>query len=346
MLFCFQAKEEERLDYEIEKFLEGFLKENLDLKIHKISEEEIDEIPLKITTPNLFGEKFLYYIPLIDKNKLNLRFLDSLEKIYREKAMLHFFVFGVVEIPKHSIWKNLEEGQRFFSFETIKYDKEWSLLSNEIIENVLKRNKKLMDYNGKNLIKLMCKGDPLRLKREMEKLCIYSNKEKIDLEAVKKLVDEEGSESFGLKNAIEKRDGKIYFDQIRKLLREGEPPILIFSILSKEIRFLIILKSILKKEDTILSRDNFIQKIYPQLKEKMERINKLEENYLPRIKNPNALFYSYDALTNYDLKELIELQQKINDYNLNIREGYEAEELLYSFGFQLEKKRRGEKDGF
>lgn len=345
MLFCFNAKEEERLYYEIEKFIEDILKQSGELKVHKIEEEEIEEMPLKITSTNLFGEKFLYWCPLIEKNRQKREILDQMLEIYQKKEMVHFFVFGVLEEVSHPLWKILKENQRYHSFETIKYDKEWSQMADEIIEEVLQKNKKTLSYEAKILLKERCKGEPIRLKKELEKICLYTGKEKIEAEIIKKMCDEESSEAFGIKKALEKRDAKLFLDQTKKLLREGEPPILILSIISKEIKFLILLKSLLKKEDTVLKREQFIQKVYPYLKEKLEKINLLEENYAARFKNPHALYYSYEALLNYELSELIEMQKKINEYNLNIRIGFEPENLLYSFCFDIIKKRKEEKDG-
>lgn len=343
MLFCFHAKEEERLYYEVEKFVQDFCIQNPEIKAFKIEVEELDDIPLKITSSNLFGEKFLYYCPFIEKNKLNKSFLNQLFEIYEKKLMCNFFLFGILEEVQHPLFKKLKENQRYNSFETIKYDKEWSKLSDNIIDEVLRENKKSLNYEGRVLLKERCKGEPIRLKKELEKICIYTKKDKIDTETIRKMCDEESSEAFGLKKAIEKRDAKFFLDQVRKLLREGEPPILILSIISKEIKFLIILKSLLKKEDTILSKEQFFQKIYPYLKEKGEKINSLEENFSNRFKNPNALFYSYEALSNYGIEELIDMQKKINNYNLNIREGFLPEELIYSFCFEIIKNKKDKK---
>lgn len=345
MLLCFYAKEEERLNYEIEKFMEDFSRQNKEIKLYKIPEEEIDDIILKLTSNNLFGEKFFYYTTLLEKNKLKKEFLNELMDIFENKMMCHFFLFGIIEETAHPIWKKLKENQKYHSFETIKFDKEWSKLSDDIIEDTLKKNKKSMNYDAKLLLKERCKGEPIRLKKELEKICLYSSKDKIEIETIKKLCEEERSEAFGIKKAIEKRDSKFFLEQIRKLLGEGEPPILILSIISKEIKFLIILKSILSKEDTILSREQFIQKIFPYIKEKLERISLLEENYSNRFKNPNALFYSYEALINYELEELIDFQRKINKYNLNIREGYDPEDLIYNFGFELLLNKKRKVDG-
>jgi len=342
MLFCFYAKEEERLYYEIEKFVQDFCLQNPEIKPYKIEEVE-NEVPLKISSSNLFGEKFLYYCPLVEKMSNLNEFLNQLLEIYEKKQMSNYFLFGILEDISHPIFKKLKENQRFYSFESIKYDKEWSKLADNIIDEILKKNKKSLNYEGKIMLKERCKGEPIRLKKELEKICLYSKKEKIETETIKKMCDEESSEAFGLKKAIEKRDVKLFLDQIKKLLREGEPPILILSIISKELKFLIILKALLKKEETILSREHFFQKIYPFLKENAKRIDALEENYSNRFKNPNALFYSYEALSNYELAELIEMQRKINDYNLKLREGFLPEELIYNFCFEIIKDKKGDK---
>lgn len=340
MLFCFQAKEEERLYYEIEKFLEDILITNDRLKAYKIPEEEIGEIPLKISSQNLFGEKFLYWCPLIEKTKQKKEFLDEIMELYQKKEMAHFFVFGILEEVSHPLYKILKENQRFHSFESIKYDKEWSQMADEIIEEILKKNKKSISFDAKILLKERCKGDPIRLKKEMEKICLYSNKEKIEADIIMRMCDEESSDAFGIKKAIEKRDSRLLINQIKKLLREGEPPVLIFSIIFREIKFLILLKSLVKKEDTVLKREDFIQKVFPYLKKNLEKIGLMEENFSSRFKNPNALYYSYEALLNYELEELIEMQMKLKEFHLNIRTGFQPESLLYSFCFDIIKKRR------
>lgn len=345
MLFCIHAKEEERLFFEIERFIEDILKSSGQLKAHKISEEEIEEIILKISSQNLFGEKFLYWCPLIEKGRQKKNLLDNLMEVYQKKEMVHFFVFGILEEAPHPLWKVLKENQRYHSFESIKYDKEWSQMAEDIIEEVLKKNKKSLSYEAKILLKERCKGEPIRLKKELEKICLYSNREKIEADIIRKMCDEESSEAFGIKKALEKRDAKLLLDQIKKLLREGEPPVLIFSIISKEIKFLILLKSIIKREETVLKREDFIQKVFPYLKKNLEKIEMLEENYSSRFKNPNALYFSYEALLNYELDELIEMQEKLKDFNLNIRIGFQPESLLYSFCFDIIKKRKEERDG-
>lgn len=343
MIFCFYAKEEERLYYEIENFLEDFSRQNPEIKLYKISEEEKEEALIKLKTNNLFGEKFLYYCPLIEISESKKGFLDRLMEVYDKKEMAHFFLFGILKEISHQLFAKLQKNQRFYYFETIKFDKEWSKLSNDIIDEILKKNNKTISYDAKIILKERCKGEPIRLKKELEKICLYVGKEKIETEIIKKMCDEESSEAYGLKKSIEKKDPKHYLEQIRKLIREGEPPILILSILSKEIKFLIILKGLLRKEDTILSREQFIQKIFPYLQEKIKNISLLEENYTNRFKNPNALYYSYEALNNYELEELIELQKKINEYNLNIREGYDPVDLIYSFGFEIYKETKRDK---
>ncbi|MEJ5166040.1 MAG: hypothetical protein WHV67_03310, partial [Thermoanaerobaculia bacterium] len=331
--------------FEIEKFIENLLKSSGQLKTHKISEEEIGEIILKISSQNLFGEKFLYWCPLIEKNRQKKEFLDGLLQVYQKKEMVHFFVFGILEEAPHPLWKVLKENHRFYSFESIKYDKEWSQMAEEIIEETLQKNKKSLSYEAKILLKERCKGEPFKLKKELEKICLYSSKEKIEADIIRKMCDEESSETFGIKKALEKRDAKLLLDQIKKLLKEGEPPILILSIISKEIKFLILLKSIIKRKDTVLKRDEFIQKVFPYIKNNLEKIEMLEENYASRFKNPNALYFSYEALLNYELEELIEMQEKLKDFNLNIRIGFEPESLLYNFCFDIIKKRKEERDG-
>lgn len=338
MLFCFYAKEEERLYYEIESFLEDFSRQNPKIKLYKISEEEKEEALIKLKTNNLFGEKFFYYCPLIEISESKKGFLYQLMEIYEKKEMAHFFLFGILKEISHPLFNKLKENQRFHSFETMKFDKEWSLFSDNIINELLKKNNKTISYEAKIILKERCKGEPIRLKKELEKICLYVEKEKIETELIKKMCDEESSEAYGLKKSIEKKDPKHYLDQVRKLLKEGEPPILILSILSKEIKFLIILKGLLKKEDIILSREQFIKQVFPYLKEKTDTISLLEENYANRFKNPNALYYSYEALSKYELEELIDLQKKINDYNLNIREGYDPEDLIFNFGFEIYKE--------
>lgn len=340
MLFCFQAKEEERLYYEIEKFLEDILKTNDKLKAYRIPEEEIGEIPLKISSQNLFGEKFLYWCPLIEKTKQKKELLNEIMELYQKKEMVHFFVFGILEEVSHPLYKILKENQRFHSFESIKYDKEWSQMADEIIEEILKKNKKSISYEAKIQLKERCKADPIKLKKELEKICLYIVKEKIDADIIIKMCDEESSDAFGIKKALEKRDARLLINQIKKLLREGEPPVLIFSIIFREIKFLILLKSLVKKEDTVLKREDFIQKVFPYLKKNLEKIGLLEENFLSRFKNPNALYFSYEALLNYELGELIEIQKKLKDFHLNIRMGFQPESLLYSFCFDIIKKRR------
>lgn len=338
MLFCFNAPEEERISYEIEKFIQSFIFENPNLKTHRIEEEEIDDLISKLKSQNLFGEKFFYHINNIEEKKPKEKFWDNLLFIYENRLMQHYFLFGIIEIPDHKIFKTLKQNHRLFSFESIKLDKEWFKVSDEIMDKILKKYKKNLTYEARILLKEKCKGDPLKLKNELEKICLYVLKEKIEKEIIEKFCEEEQSEPFGLKKAIEKRDVDLYYSEVKKLLKEGQPPILIFSIIAKELKFLTILKSYLKKEEEILSKEMFIKDVYPALRERIKGIEKIEQSYRIRFSNPFSLFYSYEALPNYELKELIELQEKINQYNLNIRSGSDPEELVLGFGFYLKKK--------
>ena len=112
-------------------------------------------------------------------------------------------------------------------------------------------------------------------------------------------------------------------------------PDMILSTLAGELRLYLLLKSVLPPGEGALDQRQFLQRVYPRLKEMEKDFAAVEERYGRRLKNGYALFHVYKAAAQYSTGDLKQILGTISEANIRLRHGVPVDHLLSRVVFAL-----------
>ena len=343
MLHLIWSAEESLLQEQVQAVLADLKKKNPGLKEFRIDpdETELSEIPVRLRSLNLFGEASAYFIPLLDKKRFDAAFFDALLSWGQGAEHHHAFVFGVLDPFDHPLWTFLENRGRLHKVEAVRKEEEWRSFGEEVINRFLDQKGIRMAPEARRELLHRCYMNPERLKSELGKLCDFVPAHTIDRTAVERMVNDEFYEDYALLKALQERDARILHREMRRRMEEAGSPDMILATLANEVRFYLLLKSVLPPEEQVLDNRQFVNQIFPKLKPYEKEFAAVDERYARRMKNGWALYHAYKALAHYSARQLRQLLQAVSRANVRIRQGVKSEELLSQLVFILGPKPKG-----
>lgn len=275
------------------------LQQKKDMKLESIDGETFDRNLFleKLSVGSLFGEKKLIWI----KNLTNLSQIEP-------KILEHQPHYLVITAPEA---KNLPK-----FLQTLAIVVDFSVKTNEqeryqekVVNNVLKKANKKITPQAKRCLFNFIGFNLFALKHYLEMLVNYVGKEEvIDEKAVKTLVSPIREEAlFALTEKLISSPPAEILRFLDNLLAQGIHPLVILSILAREIRCLLEVKGLEQKGKISFapnySYQQFLKTVYPDLKkEKLIHLAAL---------HPYPLYFIFKRACFYNIEGLKQLYQRL-----------------------------------
>lgn len=169
---------------------------------------------------------------------------------------------------------------------------------------------------------------------ELDKLITFiGNRQKIEKKDVEEIVTQSDFDGiFDLTNAVAQKSLPLALAKLKSLLDKGEHPILIHTMLTRQIRFLLQVKLIiecgyLKQEFSQMSYDIFQQRVYKNISP--ELINLLPDSKQSNIlKQPYPLHVSIKQAKNFSIQSLIKAMEYLLESDIQLKTGTLTPELV------------------
>lgn len=310
------------------------------LKEYRIDPEETDisEVPARLKSLNMFGDAYLYVVPNLTKKRFDRLFFDELLGWAQAGEHRHALAIGVTEPFDHPLWAFLENHGRIHKVEVIRKEDDWQEFGGGVIDRFLAQRDLRIAPDARKELLHRCYLNPARLKSELSKLADYASGGSVGRKDVERIVGDEFYEEYALVKALQERDPAGLRKEMRRLMEEEGRPDMILAVLANEVRFYLLLKSVLPPEEQVLDNKQFVNHIYPKLKPFEKEFGAVDERYARRMKNGWALFHAYKALSHYTPAHLKRLLKAVSDANIRLRQGVPVEDLLARIVFTLGPK--------
>lgn len=169
---------------------------------------------------------------------------------------------------------------------------------------------------------------------ELDKLVTFiGNRQKIEKKDVEKIVAQSDFDGiFDLTSAVAQKSLPLALAKLKSLLDKGEHPILIHTMLTRQIRFLLQVKLLiecghLKQEFAQMNYDMFHQRIYKNLSS--ELTNQLPESKQSNVlKQPYPLHVSLKQAKNFSVQNLIKAMEQLLEADIQLKTGTLTPELV------------------
>lgn len=169
---------------------------------------------------------------------------------------------------------------------------------------------------------------------ELDKLVTFiGNRQKIEKKDVEEIVAQSDFDGiFDLTSAVAQKSLPLALAKLKSLLDKGEHPILIHTMLTRQIRFSLQVKLLiecghLKQEFAQMNYDMFYQRIYKNLSS--ELINQLPESKQSNVlKQPYPLHVSLKQAKNFSVQNLIKAMEQLLEADIQLKTGTLTPELV------------------
>ncbi len=169
---------------------------------------------------------------------------------------------------------------------------------------------------------------------ELDKLITFiGNRQKIEKKDVEEIVAQSDFDGiFDLTSAVAQKSLPLALAKLKSLLDKGEHPILIHTMLTRQIRFLLQVKLLiecgyLKQEFAQMNYDIFQQRIYKNLSSDI--INLLPESKQSNVlKQPYPLHVSLKQAKNFTIQNLIKAMEQLLEADIQLKTGTLTPELV------------------
>ena len=287
------------------KLLDSFVPEedrSLNLEIFKGEKLDLDAVIIGLSSyPFLAGHKVVALLdqemPASTSPDFDL-LLECLEKNIPPQN--HLIIATSKTVDKRTVlFKKIKEIGEIFAFEEEDARDRYSSFRDKINERVTSEGKKITGEAFDSLID-RTGFDARLIFAEIEKLLNFAGDKKIidksDVDAVVPVTRQQVI--FTLLDAMSRRDKKIAFDILERLLSEGEEPIKINHMMARQIRLLLQAKELLETEHLKKFNENsqfpLFQKLFG---------NRIEE-FRDRYKEDSYNLFSYKPFYVFNVSRL------------------------------------------
>lgn len=169
---------------------------------------------------------------------------------------------------------------------------------------------------------------------ELDKLITFiGDRQKIEKKDVEEIVAQSDFNGiFDLTSAVAQKSLPLALAKLKSLLDKGEHPILIHTMLTRQIRFLLQVKLLienghLKQEFAQMNYDIFLQRVYKNLSS--EIINQLPDSKQSNIlKQPYPLHITLKQARNFSVQNLIKAMEQLLEADIQLKTGTLTPELV------------------
>lgn len=170
---------------------------------------------------------------------------------------------------------------------------------------------------------------------ELDKLVTFmGDQQRIEKSDVEELVTKTGFDGiFDLTNAIGQRSLPLALANLKSIIEKGEPPILIHTMLTRQMRFLLQAKLLLESGElspdiSKMSYDAFQQRVYKKLPS--ELIEKLPESKQLNLlkQHPYPLHLTLRQAGNFTIQELTKAMERLLEADIQLKTGRLTPELV------------------
>jgi DNA polymerase-3 subunit delta len=290
MIYFIFGEDTFRANRKLKEIIEKYRKihkSGLNLKVLDLKEKNFEDFKKEFESSSMFSEKKLLILKNASQNKeFKEKFLKEIEKFEKSKEIIFFFEEG--EIKNDPFFEEIKKHGKFQEFKPLDRLR----LKIWIRQEFEKYGAKIEDRAIERLIFLVG-NDLWRMSEEIRKLVAFKRGRNIGEKDVEILISPKLElDIFKTIDAISSRNKKLAFKFLHNLLKRGEKPAVLFSMIKYQFRNLIEVKDLIEKGEKIPQIKNKIE-LHPFVLEKILRISqkfKIEE--LRKI---------YQRIFNFDL---------------------------------------------
>jgi DNA polymerase-3 subunit delta len=290
MIYLIFGEDTFRASRKLKEIIEKYRKihkSGLNLKVLDLKEKNFEDFKREFESSSMFSEKKLLILKNASKNKeFQENFLKNLEKFEKSKEI--FFFFEEDDLRGDSFFEEIKKHGKSQEFKLLGRVK----LKIWVKQEFAKYGVEIEDRAIERLIFLIG-NDLWRMSEEIKKLIAFKKGKEIKERDVEILISPKLEiDIFKAIDAISSRNKKLAFKFLHDLLKRGEKPAVLFSMIKYQFRNLIEVKDLIEKGEKIPQIKNKIE-LHPFVLEKILRISqkfKIEE--LRKI---------YQRIFNFDL---------------------------------------------
>jgi DNA polymerase-3 subunit delta len=290
MIYLIFGEDTFRASRKLKEIIEKYRKihkSGLNLKVLDLKEKNFEDFKREFESSSMFSEKKLLILKNASKNKeFQENFLKNLEKFEKSKEI--FFFFEEDDLRGDSFFEEIKKHGKSQEFKLLGRVK----LKIWVKQEFAKYGVEIEDRAIERLIFLIG-NDLWRMSEEIKKLIAFKKGKEIKERDVEILISPKLEiDIFKAIDAISSRNKKLAFKFLHDLLKRGEKPAVLFSMIKYQFRNLIEVKDLIEKGEKIPQLKNKIE-LHPFVLEKILRISqkfKIEE--LRKI---------YQRIFNFDL---------------------------------------------
>jgi DNA polymerase-3 subunit delta len=290
MIYLIFGEDTFRVNRKLKEIIEKYRKihkSGLNLKVLDLKEKNFEDFKREFESSSMFSEKKLLILKNASKNKeFQENFLKNLEKFEKSKEIIFFFEEN--DLRGNSFFGEIRKHGRSQEFKLLD-DFRLRIWLKEEFKN---HGVKIEEGAIKKLIFLVG-NDLWRMSEEIKKLIAFKKGKEIKERDIEILISPKLEiDVFKAIDAISSKNKKLAFKFLHNLLKRGEKPAVLFSMIKYQFRNLIEVKDLIEKGEKIPQIKNKIE-LHPFVLEKILRISqkfKIEE--LRKI---------YQRIFNFDL---------------------------------------------
>jgi len=204
----------------------------------------------------------------------------------------------------------------------------------QMVVNKLKDQKKTIAPDAFSELQKKTGNDMRQIFDELDKISTYvGERQRIEKKDIEELVTKSDFEGiFDLTNAVAQKSLPLALANLRSILDKGDHPILIHSMLTRQIRSLLQVKLLLEmghlnQEASQMNYDVFQQRVYKNLSP--EVINQLPDSKQSNIlKQPYPLHLTLRQAKNFTIKELTRAMERLLEADIQLKTGSLTPELV------------------
>ena len=289
MIYLIFGEDTFRANRKLKEIIEKYQKihkSGLNLKILDLKENEFEDFKKEFESSPMFFEKKLLILKNASQNrKFKERFLKEIEKFAKSKEIIFFFEEG--SLKNDSFFEEIKKHGKFQEFKLL----DRARLKIWVKEEFKKYRVKIEEKAIEKLIFLVG-NDLWRMSEEIRKLVAFKRGKEIKERDIEILISPKLEiDIFKAIDAISSRNKKLAFKFLHDLLKRGEKPAVLFSMIKYQFRNLIEVKDLIEKGEKIPQIKNKIE-LHPFVLEKTLRISqkfKIEE-----LRKVYQMIFSFD----------------------------------------------------
>ena len=296
---------------------------------------------LQKLSPTELENDFLDAVEDIDSNDPKEIFLDWITGTPPPNSALIFTVKGPVN-TREPIVKAIDRVGRFINFE--KLEESSSIQRDPLFQSVSKQlaqSDKQITPRAFNLLRTQVNNDTHRFFEEINKaISFVGDRTQIDERDIRNLVSPTSSDTiFDLTDSISNRNVNQGLSSLHNILSDGEAPIKINALITRQIRLMVQAKLVLKKnainfDARRITYQDFVSRFFQPLSKKMAgdlpkttTVNLLKQN-------PYVAYKIIQKIIRFEEEELIGFLEKTLEADIQLKSNsvpaeYILEQLVY-----------------